>query len=254
MKKILKIVANVLLFTFLAFAVVSVVVTVASKINAKNKGDDAVNVFGYQMRIVETNSMGKCDDTDVSKFDVKSIPQYSMIFIDTVPEDSAEASEWYKSLRVGDVLTFKYVYTQQVTITHRIIAITPVDGGGYVIELEGDNKSENSELLKQTIYTADAESPNYVIGKVTGHNFLFGLFLNFLKSPWGIVFIIIVPCVVIILLEVLRIIGIVNEDKRKKEEKEKQVKEDELNELRRKLAELEKKQNEQEKEEDAPCL
>ena len=252
MKKLLNVVANVLLFAFLALAIGTVALTVVSKLNAKNKGDDAVSVFGYQMRIVETNSMGECDDTDVSKFDVKSIPQYSMVFIETVPEDKAEAEQWYKSLKVGDVLTFKYVYTQQVTITHRVISITPSDDGGLTVTLEGDNKTEDTDLLTQVINTADTDSPNYIVGKVVGHNFLFGLFLNFLRSPWGIIFIIIVPCLIIIILEVIRIVGIVNADKRKKEAEVHQAKDDELNELRRRLAELEKKQqSESEKGEDA---
>ena len=38
-------------------------------------------------------------------------------------ENAEEAKAWYADLKVGDVLTFKYVYVRQETITHRIIDI-----------------------------------------------------------------------------------------------------------------------------------
>ena len=52
------------------------------------------------------------------------------------------------NVKVGDVLTFRYVYATQVTITHRITSITEEANGEFIIELAGDNKnSEDGQLI-----------------------------------------------------------------------------------------------------------
>jgi uncharacterized membrane protein len=157
------------------------------------------------------------------------------------PKDEAELNEWYRSLKVGDVLTFKYVYQTQVTITHRITEpVVEKDTGGFIIKLAGDNKSSGEGVLEQTIDTSVPNNANYVIGKVTGQAYIFGTIMSFLMSTLGMVLIIMVPCAVIIILEVVKIAKAVGSDKRKQEEEEKAKKDDEINELRRRLAELEK--------------
>lgn len=233
-KKAIGIVGNILLYLFLALCIIAVVLTVFSKRDV----DGASEILGYQMRIVTTSSMEKCELTDVSGYKIKSIPIKSMIFVETVPDDEKEAEEWYAELKAGDVLTFRYVYTTQVTITHRITDITKTDGG-YIIHLEGDNKNSDSSLLTQVIDTSIPENTNYVIGKVVGQSYPLGLFLSILKTPIGMVLIVIVPCFIIILLEVLKLAGALSAEKKKLEQEEKQKKEDELEELRRKLAALE---------------
>ena len=87
---------------------------------------------------------------------------------------------------------------------------------------------------------------NYVIGEVVGQSYLFGLIMSFLMQPIGIVFIIIMPCLVIMIMEFVKIGKVVTADKRQKELEEKQKKDDELDELRRRLAELEKQKGVQE--------
>ena len=237
-KKISNIVLNVLMYIFLAICIFAMVFTIFSKKDA----DGAATLFGYQMRIVETPSMAKNPETDVSGFKIKSIPKNSMIFVETVPDDPAEAETWYGELREGDVLTFRYVYATQVTITHRITKITDLtaQGKGYIIELAGDNKSENSDQMEQTIYTAETNSMNYVIGKVTGQSKILGFVLSLLKNPFGIIFIVIIPCFIIILLEVLKIVGVLTANKKKREQEINQKKDSELEELRQRLAQLEK--------------
>ena len=89
------------------------------------------------------------------------------------------------------------------------------------------------------IDTSEPNALNYVIGKVTGQAYLFGLFLTILKQPVGLICIIIIPCFLIILLEVIKIISVVNAEKKKRAQEETQKKDDELEELRRRLAELE---------------
>lgn len=234
-KKILRIVGDVLLYVFIAICLFGVILTITSK----KDEDGTANIFGTQMRLVISPSMEKCEHTDVSKFEIKDIPVNSMIFIEVVPEDEAEAAEWYKALKVGDVLTFKYVYTRQETITHRITSIEPKDdGSGYLIQLEGDNKNDASGVLTQVIDTSKRNSPEYIIGKVTGQNYILGLFMTLLRSPLGLIFIVIVPSLAIIAFEIVKLVKLAGEDKKKKEQQEKEEQQNELEMLRRKLAEL----------------
>lgn len=242
-KKILKIGLDVLLYVFIALCILSVVMT----ITAKKGKDGTAQIFGVQLRIVTSDSMAKCEMTDVSDYKIKSIPIRSMIFIQLVPEDEEKANEWYRELKEGDVLTFKYVYTEQVTITHRITKITEKDTGGFIIELAGDNKNSESGQLYQKIDTSDMFSTNYVIGKVTGKAYLLGFFISLIKTPVGIVFIVMLPCLIIIVLEVLKITNVFAKEKKQKHIEEQKKKDDELEELRRRLAELEKQQNPTEK-------
>ncbi|MBR2466750.1 MAG: S26 family signal peptidase [Clostridia bacterium] len=234
-KKIINIAANVLLYIFLAVCIFSVIVTLVSR----NNSDGATEIFGYQMRVVTSDSMAECEHTDVSAYEIGDIPIRSMVFIETVPEDPAEAQDWYGELKVGDVLTFRYVYTSQVTITHRITSITEKETGGYVIKLAGDNRNSESSQLDQIIDTSLTNSPNYVIGKVTAQAYIFGVIMSFLMTPLGMVIAIIVPCLLIILLEVFKIFSVFNAEKKELRKKENEEKERELEELRRKLAELE---------------
>ena len=236
-KKILRIAGNVLLFIFLALCIFTLVLTVFSP---KDETDGTAELFGYQLRTVISDSMGACEDTDVSDYDIKSIPLYSMVFVQLVPDDPAEAAKWYEDIRVGDVLTVKYVYDTQVTITHRVIEKNPDGNGGYHLVLEGDNKNtENQEQLRQEIFTSEKDSYNYVVGKVTGQSVVLGSVVSLLRSPLGIIFIIIMPCVLIILFEVIKIVGVLRSDKRRIEKEENAKKDKELDELRRTLAELE---------------
>ena len=122
-------------------------------------------------------------------------------------------------LKVGDVLTFKYVYIRQETITHRISNIME-KGDGYIITLEGDNKADNAQNIKQVIDTTDTNSPNYIIGKVVYQNYLIGLMLYTIKQPIGITLIIIVPCAIIIILQIIKIINALNSQKKHKQDNE----------------------------------
>ena len=229
-----------LLYVFLAICVFSVFVTVLSKRDL----DGAAEVFGYQMRVVTSESMSKSEFTDVSAYKIKDIPIRSMVFVKVMPSDPDKADEFYRSLAVGDVLTFRYVYTTQVTITHRITSITEKETGGFIIELAGDNKNAENGLLTQVIDTSVPNNTNYVIGKVTGQAYLLGLLMSFLLQPVGIILLIIVPCFIIILLEVLKIAKVLGADKKKREQEEKEKRENELAELRRRLAELESEKTE----------
>lgn len=235
-KKVAKIIANVVLVVFLIIAIFSVVITIASK----KDSDGAAEIFGHQLRIVTSESMAKCDETDVSQYEIGSIPLRSMVFIEVEPEDEDKAEQWYAGLKKGDVLTFKYVYSTQVVITHRIVSIEEKETGGYIIELEGDNKSGDQNLLRQRIDTTTQSSVgNQVIGKVVGQSIVLGTILSFAQEPLGIVLMIIAPCLLIMIFEIIRIVSVLNEEKRKAVLAASDKKDSEIEELKRRLAELE---------------
>lgn len=234
LKKAGKIASDVLLYLFLAICLVSVIIT----ITAKRDSDGTATIFGTQIRFVKSPSMEKCKETDVSKFEIKDIPTKSMIFVDVVPYDPDEAKKWYDDLEVGDVLTFKYVYVKQETITHRITDIEEIPGG-YIITLKGDNKNADSDTLEQTIDTTQRTSPNYIIGKVTGQSYPLGLFFSALNTTVGIICIVMVPALAIIIFECIKIVNMINAEKHKKESAEREKQQSEIDELRKKLAELE---------------
>lgn len=254
-KKILNIFINVILYFFLAICLFCLIVSVASK-----KDDaGATEIFGIKMYVVISPSMEKCADTPVDDFEIKSIPVYSMVFVEAAPdaeEDGREAvDEWYAALKVGDVLTFRTddYGAPQLTITHRITAIEKLASGGYRIELKGDNtgvygdgtpvESGKTKPLTQVIEdTSDETSPDYVLGKVTGSNRFIGWIVYSLQRPLGLVLVIIIPCAIIILLQIGRIVSAVTEDGRKKAAEKEKKTADELEELKRQLAELQKTQ------------
>ena len=244
-KKIINILLSILMYLFLALSIFALLLT----ISARRAADGTAQFFGYQMRLVVSDSMAECEYTDVSEYEIKSIPVKSVVFIKAMPKDSEAADEWYRSLKKGDVLTFRYVYANQITITHRISEdVIEKEDGGFIIELAGDNTSSDSSQLHQTIDTSVPNNPNYVIGKVVGQSLALGWLLSLFMSPIGLILIIIVPCLVIMTLEIIKVVGLLNADKKKLEKEAREKTEKELAELKRKLAELEAQKTEKEEE------
>ena len=175
------------------------------------------------------------------------------MFIKTAPTSEKEINEWYKTLKVGDVLTFQYNKNDgsaapedyegdSMVITHRVIRIEKKENGnGYIITLKGDYKSgKDSEPAEQVIDT-EVDTPaktTYIIGKVTGQSYLLGLCVYVLKKPVGIVCVIIVPCLLMIVIQIFRIVNVLGEDKKNKRKEEQVNKDDEIEELKRQLAAL----------------
>ncbi len=231
-RTVLRIAVNVLVYAFLIFCALALIMFAASK---PNDGRGA-ELFGRQYLTVLTNSMEKCEETDVSMYEIQDIPVDSLISVDPVPDDPEEADEWYASLKKGDVLTFRYHYVQQVTITHRITDIEKnADGNGYTIYLEGDNKASDANTLTQVIDTSKTESPNHVIGKVTSINYFLGWLVSLIKSKVGIVCFIIIPCAALAIYEIVCIVSVVSKKKRKDTE---QMQNEEMDALKRELEEL----------------
>ena len=222
-KRFFSIIFEIIMYLFMIVCMFGIIIAIFSKKDV----DNTAILFGHQMRVVETPSMEECELTDVSKYDIKSLPVKTLIFIEVVPEDEQKKEKWYADLEIGDVLTFKYLYTRQETITHRIIDIIKKDTGGYLIYLEGDNKDSEEGVLTQIIDTSVSESPNYVVGKVVGQSYPLGLLIYALKSPIGLIFIILIPCAVIIIFEIIKIINVFSAEKKAKE-KENQTQKREL--------------------------
>lgn len=246
-KKVANIVLDVVVVAVLLLALFTMIVTV----NAKKSKDGTATIFGYQLRFVQSGSMEKCAYTDVSKYKVKSIKVKSCVFIKTAPTSEKEINEWYKTLKVGDVLTFQYNKNDgsaapedyegdSMVITHRVIRIEKKENGnGYIITLKGDYKSGKGNEPAEQVIDTEVDTPattTYIIGKVTGQSYLLGLCVYVLKKPVGIVCVVIVPCLLMIVIQIFRIANVLGEDKKNKRKEEQAHKDDEIEELKRQLA------------------
>ena len=174
---------------------------------AKRSETDSLRLFGYEVLLVTSSSMEKNDSKDVSGYKIGSLPLYSAILIEDVPEDEEAADAFYRSLAVGDVLTFRYMYGKQMTITHRITSIKEKPTGGFIIELRGDNATSGVESGTQTIDTSKTNSKNYVVGRVKASSHVFGLLVNGLQSDRSLVFFVIIPSTAIVIAEIFNIIA-----------------------------------------------
>lgn len=236
MMKALKKIISVLSYLFILFAAVFTILTINMKGNTK----EGMNLFGYQMLVVETESMEPNPLVDVSKFDIKSIKKDAMVFVELV--DEKDPYKFYENIEVNDVVTFRYmVGNRQETITHRVIEREEIDGG-FIFTLRGDNINEDGTTSCQIINTTEKDSFNYIIGEVKGVSYGIGVVITILKSKVGLICAIIIPCVILIIGEVIKIANELNKDKKKKS-KEKEIELDnktkELEELKRRLLELE---------------
>ena len=244
--KVLGIIGYVVFGVFILLAVFLVIIS----IGAKKADDGAATIFGYQFRTVLTESMEENERTDVSGFKIKSLKKDSLVIVDCAPDPAKEekSHEWYSKLKVGDVLTFYYrELSKTVPITHRITKIVELENGGYYIELKGDNDPDSvPQVIKDT--SNYAGNLDYVIGKVVGSSYTFGVVITSLQSKIAIVLAIIVPCVIIIVFEAIKITRILGQDKRDKLIEEKKQKEDEMksqeDEIARLKEQLEKLQKE----------
>lgn len=231
--KIKNVFINIFVYVFLFLSLILLIFTITSKKDT----DGGVNIFNHQFRIVISESMEKNEETyeNIKKYKIKDIKVKSLLIIEKV--SNKDEDKWYENIKVGDVLTFKYTYdNKQETITHRVINKESKENEeGYIITLQGDNKSEGLDTSVQIIDTHDEESTNYIIGKVKTKSYLFGLMMYSIKQPLGTILLVIVPCMIIIVLEIIKIVSVLNTYKKNKEQLE-------IKELKEKLKALEEKQ------------
>lgn len=111
------------------------------------------------------------------------IPAGSLVFVQGVPVES---------LGNGDVITFKSQQNEGVTITHRIVNEAPLDGGLERFVTKGDA----NDAPDPVVYA------NQVVGKVQASVPGVGSFMDFAKSPLGLILLIYIPALLIAISEI----------------------------------------------------
>jgi signal peptidase I len=159
-----------------------------------NQGD--VEIFDFTAKTVLSSSMEQTKLFDTSTYEIKSLKRNELIVIKKIND--------FKNIKVGDVLTFKYVIgAEQKVITHRVIKIDEKPGG-YLITLKGDNVNgeDNVQIVDTTLAKT---SYNYIIGKVVWSNYFLGIVITILKTKIGIVFTVITPSLFLIIYEIYKL-------------------------------------------------
>ena len=194
MKKALKIIANVLVWLVLIFALLITILVFSS--GRDNNG--VPNLLGYMPFTVESDSMKptfKKDDLIICK----------------------EIDDVY-SLKEGDVITFWTIIDgQKVKNTHRIVRIEELDNNRSFIT-RGDNNAIDDEV---PTYTGD------IIGKWTEVKIGgFGKVMSFLRTKTGFFVCIVIPMAIFFLVELYKFIVTLIEIKKPKltEEDEEEIK------------------------------
>jgi len=255
-KRIIKIVLNVLFYLFFLLALVMLIMVIASK----RDREGVVTVFNHELLVVISPSMEKNENVDASKYKIGSIKTDSIVNVELAPlkpdrpekeEDLnnpeyqkayQEWKEWYDSLEVGDVLTFKkYELSKQTTITHRLVEKIALGNDGYKLIMHGDNNDPDSnEVIADT---SDDASFDYVVGKVVGTSHAAGWILTNLKKPAGIVIIVILPSAAIAIYEIIKIVNILNSEKAKDVRNKNKEQIDEIERLKQELERLKNASN-----------
>ena len=173
MKKVLKIIANVLVWIILILALLVTIMVFSS---GRNNG--VANLLGYIPMTVESDSMKptfKKDDLIICK----------------------EVDDVY-ALQEGDVITFWTIIDgQRVKNTHRIVAINEIDNTRSFVT-RGDNNPQDDTV---------PASANDIIGKWTDVKLGgFGKVMNFLRTKTGFFICIVIPMAVFFLVELYKFI------------------------------------------------
>lgn len=201
-KKVVSIVLNVLVWVFLAFAVLVTILTFASQ-NAKAK-DGVPSIFGKSIVTIQSNSM-KTEDKK------NSFKQGDLIIIEKITGNQA------LELDVGDVIT----YRSPIDIngdgengdinTHRIVEKTTDAGGIVWFKTQGDNlemcPTPDGYDLRYTDVVGVWEG-----GKLAG----VGGVVDFLRSSLGFALIIVLPMALFFIYEVYNLIKVIMDRKVKK--------------------------------------
>ncbi len=181
MKKVLKIVVNVLAWVLLIFALLVTLVVFST---GRNNG--VANLFGFIPLTVESDSMKptfKTDDLIICR----------------------EVDDVY-DLKEDDVITFwTYIDGQRVKNTHRIVDIDDQNGTLSFTTRGDNNPTDDSTSVK----------PADIIGKWTGSRIPgFGKVMRFLGTQKGFFICILIPMALFFLFELYKFIATLIEIKR----------------------------------------
>lgn len=207
MKKIGKIVGNVLITVILVFSILMTVMVLSS-----TKHESGLpNLFGKAVFNVLTDSM----------MSEKGFPEGSLIIVELTDTTRKEP---YK---VGDVVTFWRYYEDQAYLeTHRIVADTYtqnqnevvdgiwVHGGEYYYVTRGDNTPDidmNQDL------SIDYLSNQRIVAKWTGTAIPhLGTVLSFLQSQLGFMLCVVIPTAIFFFFELFKFISTLMDAKKEK--------------------------------------
>lgn len=209
MKKVGKILGDILIAIVMIFAVLMTVLVITS-----SKSEFGMpNLMGKAVFNVETDSM----DSE------EGFPEGSLIIVELLDEEGVE------KLEVGDVITFWRTYDgSQYLDTHRIVdgtkwAFTPnevvdgiwVHGGHKNFVTRGDNTPDIDLVI-------DLSGPEYatasnIVGKWTGTAIpKLGSVMKFLRSQFGFLICVVVPVAIFFLYELYSFIATLMENKKQK--------------------------------------
>lgn len=171
-KRILKIIGNVIFYSFIVFLMVF------SIANIKVKSEDKIaNVFGIGMLSVQTDSMkGTFEAGD-------------MLFVNMLSEDD------FANLNEGDIVTF-FDTSINAFNTHRIVII---DHENRELTTKADY---NADHPGETIYADKSVSFDKVIAVYQGSMIAgFGAKLDYLQSSVGFALFVILPVLIVLIIE-----------------------------------------------------
>ena len=184
----------------LATLAILIVLVVCLTWYAAHLNGGSLDFSDTEAKVVVSGSM----DGEPRDYDIRNIPTGSLIMIHRVPSDS---SDFYSSLKVGDVLTFDYIHPvshESMVVTHRIIAIDE-SSGVYTYTLKGDSVADDP--TNGSVQTVTSDSGD-VIGKVVGVSHWLGVLAVFVSTWTGRLCLILIPCVILIVSEVRNIVRI----------------------------------------------
>ena len=180
MKKVLKVVVDILAWVILSAAFLVTVMVFSS---SRNNG--IASLFGYMPMSVQSDSMAP------------TFKQGDLIFVKKV-------SDLY-SLKENDVITFYTIIDgNRVLNTHRIATINDPDGSRN-FTTRGDNNPVDDEIA---VYPSD------IVGKWTGARIPGGgRVLDFLRSKTGFFVCVVIPMAIFFLFELYKFIATLIESK-----------------------------------------
>ncbi len=207
MKKIGKIVGNVLVTIILVFSILMTVMVLSS-----TKDESGLpNLFGKAVFNVLTDSM----------MSEEGFPEGSLIIVELTDENREEP---YK---VGDVVTFwRYYEDQKYLETHRIVADTYTTNQNEVVDgiwIHGDTpyyvtKGDNTpDIDMNQDLSIDYLSNERIVAKWTGTAIPhLGSILSFLQSQLGFMLCVVIPTAIFFFFELFKFISTLMDAKKEK--------------------------------------
>ena len=182
MKKVL----NMLLTVFLVIVLIAVtVISVVMIVSSKNDG--VANIFGYSPIVI---------------YDTKSMePTFSssdLVIVEIIDEDTV--------LKENDIISFwGFVDGYKSIITHRIVEVNAMANGDVCYTTKGDNNALSdqdplNENMQNDVFRND------IIGVYATQIPGLGSFMNFIKTPTGILVCFVIPIALIFLWQLYRVI------------------------------------------------